>query len=67
VRLHFNGPYPQRAGVYPEQSGEKRMIEFRQIQGEITLSLQEFGSVAFSGVDGVFLMFQRMSISVARF
>jgi len=54
VRLHFNGLYPQRAGVYPEQSGEKRVKEFKQIQGEITLSIQEFGSVVFSGVDIVF-------------
>jgi len=38
-RLHFNGLYPQRAGVYPGQSGEKRVKGLRQIQGEITHSI----------------------------
>jgi hypothetical protein len=65
-RLHFNGLNPQRAGVCPEQSGEKRVKGLRQIQGEITLSILEFGAEILSGVDDVIFLFQRMDISVSR-
>ena len=52
--LYFNGLTPQRAGVYPEQSGEKRVKGLRQIQGEILY--EDLGQEFFSGVDDVFFI-----------